>query len=82
MFVVYIIKSQKTNCFYTGHCENFQDRLKKHNNKRCKYTKSKVPWVLVYLEKFETRSEAMKREGEIKRKKSRKYIEWLIDKQF
>jgi putative endonuclease len=31
-----------------------------------------------YTERFETRTEAVKRESEIKKKKSRKYIEWLI----
>jgi putative endonuclease len=34
----------------------------------------------MYTEKFETREQAHKRELEIKRKKSRKYIEWLISK--
>jgi putative endonuclease len=43
-----------------------------------KYTKRGIPWELVYCEKFKTKTEALKREREIKRKKSRKYIEGLI----
>ncbi len=39
-----------------------------------------MPWRLVYFEMFETRTEAIKRENEIKSKKSRKYIEVLISK--
>ena len=39
-----------------------------------------IPWKIVYKEKYNTKSEAMKREYEIKRKKSRKYIESLINK--
>ncbi len=35
-------------------------------------------WVVKYTESFETRAAAMKRELEIKKKKSRKYIERLI----
>ena len=31
------------------------------------------------MEEFESRSQAMRRELEIKNKKSRKYIEWLIN---
>jgi putative endonuclease len=41
-------------------------------------TKAGIPWKLVYHEVFQTKSEAMKRECEIKRKKSRKYLEKLI----
>jgi putative endonuclease len=35
-------------------------------------------WVLKYSEVYQTRSEAVKRETEIKKKKSRKYIEMII----
>jgi putative endonuclease len=37
-----------------------------------------MPWSLVYHEEFATRSKAMKRELEIKRRRSKKYIEKLI----
>jgi predicted GIY-YIG superfamily endonuclease len=43
-----------------------------------KATKSKGPWVLVYQEQFDTKIEANRRELEIKSKKSRLYIEKLI----
>jgi putative endonuclease len=33
---------------------------------------------LKYSEEFQTKTEALKREFEIKKKKNRKYIEWLI----
>ena len=49
-----------------------------HNSEKGNYTSKGVPWELVYNEIFPTRSEAMYRENEIKKKKSRKYIEWLI----
>ncbi|TDE00130.1 GIY-YIG nuclease family protein, partial [Flavobacterium sandaracinum] len=37
-------------------------------------------WALVYFEIFDSRSLAVQREMEIKKKKSRKYIEYLISK--
>jgi len=39
---------------------------------------SGIPWKLIFNEEYSTKSEALKREREIKRKKSRKYIEKLI----
>ena len=44
-----------------------------------KYTRRDKPWKLVYIENYKTRSAAMKRELEIKRKKSKKFIEALIE---
>jgi len=78
MFIVYIIQSQRDYSYYTGHTNDINDRLERHNQGRNKYTKSKVPWILVYKEEYKTKSEATKREYEIKKKKSKKYIEWLI----
>ena len=45
-----------------------------------KSTKYGSPWIIKYVEQFKTKSAALKREREIKNKKSRKYIEWLITK--
>ncbi|MEJ5350393.1 MAG: GIY-YIG nuclease family protein [Melioribacteraceae bacterium] len=46
-----------------------------HNSGYNPSTKSGVPWELVYVEEYETKKEAFNREEEIKKKKSRKYIE-------
>ncbi len=78
MYFVYIIKSQKDDSYYIGSTENLEDRLTRHNQSRSKYTKAKIPWKLAYSEVYKTRSEAMYREYEIKKQKSRKYIENLI----
>lgn len=37
-----------------------------------------MPWVLMYSEKFEIRSYAVRREIQIKKMKSKKYIEKLV----
>ena len=79
MYNTYIIQSEKNNSYYVGQTDNLEKRLAEHNRGKNKYTKNKIPWRLVYKESFETRGEAMKRENEIKKKKSRSYIEWLIN---
>ena len=77
-FSAYIIYSSSLDQYYIGHSENLQDRLFRHNNSGSKATKKTNDWSLVYTETFATKAEAAKRELEIKKKKSRKYTEWLI----
>ena len=77
-YYVYIIYSATLDQYYVGHTENLDDRIFRHNNSGSKATKKASDWKLVYTEEFENRSEAIKRELEIKRRKSKKYIESLI----
>jgi putative endonuclease len=78
IFYVYIIYSLKRDLYYVGSCQDLQERLNRHNQGRSKFTKSGMPWELAYHEKYETRSEAVRREMEIKRKKSRVFITQLV----
>ena len=78
-YFVYILHSSSRNSYYTGHTKDINNRLEYHNNGYNKSTKSGIPWRLVYKEEFNNRSDAMKRELSIKSKKSKKYIEWLIN---
>ncbi len=80
MFYVYILFSKTRDKYYIGSSQNIEQRVKKHNEKHKGFTGHTKDWVLVYSEEFQTLSEARNRELQIKRKKSRKYIEWLIDK--
>ncbi|MDN6232816.1 MAG: GIY-YIG nuclease family protein [Staphylococcus simulans] len=62
----YIVRC-KDDTLYTGYTNNVQARIEKHNaGKGAKYTKTRRPVVLLYQEGYETKSEAMKREYEIK----------------
>ena len=64
--------------YYTGWTNNLEKRIQDHNaGKGAKYTKSRLPVVLVYYEVFETKEEAMRREYAIKRL-TRKEKEMLI----
>jgi len=77
-FYVYILYSPGLDQYYIGHTENLQDRIFRHTNSGSKSTKKANDSVIKYTEEFESRQKAMQRELEIKKKKSRKYIEWLI----
>ena len=78
MFFVYILFSEKINKYYVGYSKNIEDRLTLHNQGCETFTSKGLPWKLVYFEKLETELLAIRREREIKAKKSIKYIEWLI----
>lgn len=76
---VYILKCAD-NTLYTGWTTDLDARLKAHNSKSgAKYTKARTPVELVYFEEFKTKSEALKREYEIKQL-SKKKKEELISK--
>jgi putative endonuclease len=77
-FYVYILQSKMDFSFYIGQTNDLDARISKHNDGFSKYTSSKIPWRLVYFELLQTRSNAIKREKEIKSKKSRKFLEALI----
>ncbi len=75
---IYILEcADKT--LYTGWTTDIQKRVITHNTSKlgAKYTSIRRPVKLVYSESFETRSEAMKRECELK-KLTRKEKQTLI----
>lgn len=65
--------------FYTGWTNDLPKRLKTHSaGKGGKYTRSRLPVKLVYAEEHEERTDAMRREVQIKRL-SRKRKQELLD---
>ncbi len=70
MYHTYILQSLKDARYYVGQTEDMEARLKRHNLGEVHATKSRLPWRVVYTEDFPTRSEAFRREMEIKRYKS------------
>lgn len=70
MFIVYILQSLKNGRYYVGHTNDIERRLSQHNNGSSEYTKKYIPWKLVYTEKYNTKTEAIRRELEIKKYKS------------
>lgn len=79
MFHIYILEL-KDKSYYVGSTSDLEDRMKEHKSKKVKSTKNKLPFELKYTEQYTTRSEAQSREYQIKKWKSRKAIERLINK--
>lgn len=65
---VYIVKCSDLT-LYTGHTNNVEKRIQKHNESKegAKYTRSRRPVVLAYQEKLTNMTEARKREAAIKK---------------
>jgi len=76
---VYIIYSNLTDKYYVGHTNNLEKRIGKHNTNHKGFTGKNNDWNLVYSENYPTKIDAYAREREIKRWKSRKLIEKLIN---
>ena len=69
MFTVYILLTS-ADTFYIGQTSDLEKRLEEHKSrgpKSAKYMKYFSSFKLVYKEYFSSRSEAMKREVELKR---------------
>ena len=77
MYYVYIIESLIDGDFYKGSTINYQKRVEQHNNGESSFTRSKLPWKLIFVEGFETKKEALLREMQLK-KCNKVYLKWLI----
>jgi putative endonuclease len=77
-YFIYILQSEKDGTYYIGHTSDLEARLRRHNQGRSAYTRDRAPWKLLYKEGLNSKAEAMRREKEIKARKSRKFIEQLV----
>ena len=67
MHHVYIVRCADGS-LYTGYALDPQEREKVHNTGRgARYTASRLPVSLIYSECFESKSDALRREHELKR---------------
>ena len=80
MWYTYILQSKKNGRYYIGSTDNYHRRFEEHNTGKVKSTRYIRPLILVYKETYKTRKEASKREAYLKKMKSKKYIEWLMNK--
>jgi len=79
MFSVYVLHSPSHNKIYIGYTSDIDKRLLSHNSLATKgYTIKFRPWVLIYSETFSSKSEAMKREKQLKSARGRQFIHSLI----
>ena len=74
---VYIVEC-KDESYYIGISNDVERRLRKHNSGiGSKYLRGKIPVILLHTEKYLNKSEASKREAQLK-KWSRKKKDWLV----
>jgi putative endonuclease len=71
MFTVYILLSEKDNKRYIGFTDNLYRRIAEHNAGKVKSTRFRRPLKLIYSETYPNKSDAMRREKEIKSKKGK-----------
>jgi putative endonuclease len=75
MFWVYVLYSTSFNKIYIGYTSDLEARFKSHNELATKgWTIKFRPWIIVHSESFKTKSEAMKREKELKTAKGREFV--------
>ena len=77
-FHVYILFSESLDRYYIGFTENLTGRLDRHLRSKKGFTSKAKDWKLLYSEDFKLKREAIERERQIKKWKSRKMIESLI----
>jgi len=77
---VYVIQCEDGS-FYTGCTKDLDSRVRLHmNGKGARYTRMHRPKKLVYVEEFDSRAEAMKKERKVKTLKRAQKLE-LINSQ-
>lgn len=75
-YFTYILYSVVKDKYYVGQTSNVEKRLAEHIAKK---NLGADDWIVKFVAKFGTRSEAVKFESFIKSKKRRSYIEYLIE---
>lgn len=82
-FVVYILYSSKFDMTYVGYTTSIIDRFKSNNYLAKKgFTLKYRPWEVVYIEFFNNKSQAMKRELWLKSGIGRDFIFALKNQRF
>ncbi|MDC7999645.1 GIY-YIG nuclease family protein [Aequorivita todarodis] len=78
-YFTYILYSAKLDRYYIGSTEDISIRLKEHLWEHKGFTSKAKDWELKYFESYTLKTDAAKRERQIKKWKSRKMIEKLIN---
>lgn len=77
MFTVYALYNKRHNKIYIGQTIDLEDRIRLHKEKFFKNSftsRFDGDWVLIYKEFFNTRTEALKREKQLKSYQGREFI--------
>ena len=83
MFVTYVLYSSTSGKIYIGYTSDLISRFHAHNELATKgFTLKFRPWTVEYVEFFDAKQEAMKREKELKSSRGRHFIRMEVLSQF
>ena len=69
---------QKITKKIRGFSSDLTKRLAEHNSGKSPFTKIGIPWIMIYSEKFATKSQARSREKFLKSGVGRKFLDSLL----
>ncbi|OGM30192.1 hypothetical protein A2630_03125 [Candidatus Woesebacteria bacterium RIFCSPHIGHO2_01_FULL_44_10] len=78
---VYILQSEVNKRYYIGSTNNLRRRINDHNLGKSTYTKLTRPFKLVFSQKYDNISEARRIEYKLKKFKSKKILEKIVEDQ-
>jgi putative endonuclease len=79
MYTVYVLYSARFNKIYIGYTSDLESRFKSHNELGTQgWTIRFRPWEILHTENFESKSNAMKREKQLKSAAGRDFIWELV----
>ena len=78
MHYVYVLESEKNGHLYKGSTSDLEARVKSHNGGKVRSTKGGRPWVLVYYEEYDDKTEARRRELFLKSGSGRKFLQSVL----
>src|SRR5688572_17262648 len=79
MHFVYLLHSEKCDRYYIGFFTTRQYTDIRHNAGMVAATKNCKPYQIKAIKSFPTKIEARREELRLKKQKSRKYLEWLVN---
>ena len=83
MYTVYILYSPSSNKIYIGYTSNLLERFRSHNLLSNKgWTIRFRPWIVIYCQYFDDKTEAMHRENELKSGQGRAWIHQKIKSEY
>ncbi len=79
---VYVLKSLKSNNWYTGCTSDLRKRFAEHNEGKSPYTKGRGPYELIYYEASLNKKDAFARERYLKTGMGKRYVNNRIKEYF
>ncbi len=74
-YYTYVLYSELAQKYYVGSTQDFKKRITYHNTGKSKFTKIGIPWRLIKVFAFNSKTEAIKLEYKIKKRGIKRFIE-------